>query len=136
MLAVRAEMAERLGEDHAAENALQAALTISPDDPYLKASYADVLLRQHRSGEVLVLLAGAEAQDSLLLRLAIAGHQARAPQASHWARLYEERIEAAARDNDFTHRREQALFLLEVTGDVAGGPRGGGGQLGRAARAG
>jgi hypothetical protein len=35
-------------------------------------------------------------------------------------RSYEERLQAAQRDGDRTHEREQALYLLEATGDAGG----------------
>src|SRR5215469_3472314 len=70
-LAVRAEMAERLGDAARAALDYTAALETSPKDPYLKAAYADWLLRTGRPDQVLALLAGSEAQDPLLLRLAI-----------------------------------------------------------------
>jgi hypothetical protein len=118
-LAVLAEMAERLGDERAAEAQLQAALRVEPDDPYLRAAYADLLLRLDRSREVLALLQGSEAQDPLLLRLAIAGRRAGAAQAGRWAQAYEERMRAALRDGDATHLREQAMYLLEVREDAA-----------------
>ena len=63
-------------------------------------------------------LAGNESQDPLLLRLAIAAHRlGRSPQSGHWAQLYEERLRAAERDRDYTHQREQALYLLDVRED-------------------
>jgi tetratricopeptide (TPR) repeat protein len=116
-LAVVAEMAERLGDDRAAEAALRAALRIADDDPYAKAAYADLLLRTGRPREVLALLAGNEAQDPLLLRLTIAAHRLGSPEAPHWMHAYEARLRAAERDGDSTHQREQALYLLEVRGD-------------------
>ena len=118
VLAVRAEMAERLGDDSRAEVDLRNALAMAPDDPYLKASYADLLLRLNRPGEVLVLLSAGEAQDALLLRLAIAGRRSASAEAARWANLYRERLRAAARDGDATHRREEALYLLDVAGDA------------------
>ena len=117
-LAVTAEMAERRGDDEAAEADLVEALRLGADEPYLKAAYADLLLRLGRAREVIILLAGSEAQDSLLLRLAIAGRRVAHPQAGHWAQAYEERLQAAERDADSSHRREQALFLLDVQGDA------------------
>ena len=119
-LAVRAEMAVRLGDDRAAEADLRAALSATADDPYLKAAYADLLLQSGRPREVLLLLAGSEAQDPLLLRIAIAAHQLGSPEAPRWKQAYEERLRAAERDGDSTHRREQALYLLEVRDDPAG----------------
>ncbi len=120
VLSVRADMAERLGDDRAAEDDLRSALASAPEDPYLRATYADLLIRLDRPREVLVLLQGSEAQDPLLLRLAIAGRRAGSAEARRWAELYAERLRAARRDHDVTHRREQAIFLLDVAGDAAG----------------
>ena len=118
-LSVVAEMAERLGDDRAAEAHLRAALQAATDDPYVKSAYADLLLRTGRAPEVIALLAGSEAQDPLLLRLAIAGHRLRSPEAARWTQAYEERLRTAERDHDNTHQREQAMYLLEVHGDAA-----------------
>ena len=117
MLSMLAEMAERLGDDAAAEGELQEALGVARDDPYLKAMYADLLLRLNRPHEVIALLAGSEAQDALLLRLAIAARRAGEPEAQRWAGLYADRLRAAERARDFTHQREQAMYLLEVRDD-------------------
>lgn len=117
-LSVAAEMAERLGEDQAAETHLTEALRAAGDDPYLKATYADLLLRLDRPQEVITVLQGSEAQDPLLLRLAIAGRRTASPQAARWAQAYEERLRAAQRDHDYSHQREQAMYLLEVQGDA------------------
>lgn len=119
-LTVIAEMAERLGDDGAAKSDLQAALLAADDDPYVKAAYADLLLRIGRPGEVLTLLAGSQAQDPLLLRLAIAAHRLGSPQARDLMQTYEARLHAADRDGDRTHERERALYLLEVRHDAAG----------------
>jgi tetratricopeptide (TPR) repeat protein len=115
---VVAEMAERLGDDRAAETHLRAALQAAADDPYLKAAYADLLLRVGRAPEVIALLAGSEAQDPLLLRLAIAGSRLGSPEAVGWRVAYGERLRAAERDRDNTHLREAAMYLLEVRGDA------------------
>ena len=116
-LAVVAEMAERLGDDRAAEAALRGALRIADDDPYAKAAYADLLLRTGRPRDVLALLAGNEAQDPLLLRLTIAAHRVGSPEGPRWMHAYEARLRAAELDGDSTHQREQALYMLEVRGD-------------------
>jgi tetratricopeptide (TPR) repeat protein len=110
------EMSARLGADTLAEQHFKAALRADPDDLYIKGEYADLLLRQHRAQETIVLLQNNEAQDALLLRLAIVetatntGHR--------WADMYDARYEAARRDGDNTHLREQARFALEVRGDA------------------
>ena len=115
---VLADMAERVGDNAAAEADLKDALAVAPDDPYLKAAYADLLLRLGRPVEVIPLLRGNEAQDALLLRLAIAGRRTGLPEAGRWAAMCDERIRAALRDRDYSHQREQAMFLLEVQGDA------------------
>jgi tetratricopeptide (TPR) repeat protein len=113
-----ADMAQRQGDDAAAERYTQAALKVNPQDGYTKAWYADLMLRNGREAEVLSLLRADEQQDNLLLRLAIAGTRLRAPQARGWADEFRARYEAARRDGDMTHLREQARFLLEVHGAV------------------
>ena len=114
LLTVLADMAERSGDPDTAAADLQAALASAPDDPYVRAAYADLLLAGGRAADVLSLLRGTEAQDALLLRLAIASRRAGHPEAARWAALYGERLRAARRDGDATHLREQALYLLQV----------------------
>ena len=113
------DMAERLGDDSAAERSYRAALAITPEDSYVKTVYADLLVRQQRNREVIALLQGAEPQDNLLLRLAISGLRAASADGPRWAALYEARLRAAERDRDLTHVREQALFALDVRDDPA-----------------
>ena len=109
-----AEMAVRLGDVQAAERYFRLGLTAAPQDIYLKADYADLLSAQGRNEEVIKLLESNEAQDNLLLRLAIAGQAVRSPEAVRWMQMFDERSQAARRDGDFTHLREQARFELEV----------------------
>jgi tetratricopeptide (TPR) repeat protein len=113
-----ADMAQRLGDDAAAERYLLAALHASPGDGYTKAEYADLLLRQGRATEVLHLLRGDEQQDNLLLRLSIAARRLQVPEARRLGDEFQSRYEAARRDGDETHLREQARFLLEVRGNA------------------
>ncbi|MFL6576668.1 MAG: tetratricopeptide repeat protein [Povalibacter sp.] len=108
------EMAVRLGDDTAAERHFRASLNADPGDVQVKAELADLLLRQRRWEATIDLLSGLEAQDTLLLRLAIAGQRLDQP---HWAELYEARYQAALLDGDVTHVREHARYLLEVRGD-------------------
>lgn len=115
-----ADMAERAGSDDAAEAYLTAARRVAPRDPYTKSAYADLLLREQRNAEVVRLLQSDQSQDNLLLRLAIAGARLGLTSAEDWAATYQARYEAARRDGDWTHLREQARFLLEVRHDPAG----------------
>lgn len=113
------ELAERLGEPVAAEEYFKTALALDPDDVYLQAAYADLLLTQSRYDAVLQLLRGQEALDNLLLRLAIAGQRFNSSEVSEWQRQFEARYLAARRDGDLTHLREQARFVLEVRQEPA-----------------
>ena len=115
-----ADMAQRTGDDQAAEADLLSALHVSPQDGYSKGEYADLLLRQRRNTDVVQLLRGDESQDNLLLRLAIAATRLHSADARRWSEMFQARYEAARRDGDFTHLREQARFLLEVRSDAAG----------------
>src|ERR1700685_2609336 len=54
------EMAVRLGKDADAQRWFQQGLGLAPADFYVRAAYADLLLRQGRPGEVLTLLQGYE----------------------------------------------------------------------------
>jgi tetratricopeptide (TPR) repeat protein len=108
------EMAVRLGRDAEAQRWFQQDLTLVPTDFYVRAAYADLLLRQARPGEVLTLLQGQENFEPLLLRIAIAQRQLHdTGQAESSARL---RAAFAAEEQrgEAVHRREQARFLLEV----------------------
>jgi hypothetical protein len=114
-----ADMAERSGDPRAAEEQLLAALHVSAQDPYVKADYADLLLREKRDAEVVRLLRSDEQQDNLLLRLAIAGTRLHIAEGKRWSDQFQARYEAARRDGDYTHLREQARFLREVRGRPA-----------------
>jgi Tfp pilus assembly protein PilF len=111
------EMAVRAGDRVAAEEYLRRSLAIAPADPYSRAEFADLLLLEGRNGEVIDLLQNDEAQDNLLLRLALATAGSGSSTEHRWAQMFQERYEAARRDGDFTHLREQARFLLGVRHD-------------------
>lgn len=108
------EMAERLGNDAAAEHWLREGLQIAPDDFYMRTACADLLLRHGRAAETLQLLAGYESMEPMLLRVAIA-HSILHDGAGA---LADEQLAAAfdveERRGDAVHRREQARFLLDV----------------------
>lgn len=110
------DMAQRAGNDAAAAEYFQAALRANPNDGYSKGEYTDLLLRQGRAAEVLRVLRNDESQDNLLLRLAIAATRLRTTDAQRLSDEFQARYEAARRDGDTTHLREQARFLLEVRG--------------------
>ena len=111
------EMAVRLGRDVEAEHWFRNGLRASPGDFYIRAAYADLLLRNSRAAEALTLLKGQESLEPLLLRIAIAQKMLRDP----GLQLSSERLAAAfaaeAQRGDGVHRREEARFLLDVRGD-------------------
>lgn len=114
LVLMRAELAERLG-DEAAAPALYATALAGADDVYTRAAWADWLLARGRAADALALIerspdAGA---DALLLRRAIAlrqlGRDVAAP-----AALLRERLAAAGLREPGRHAREQARFALDV----------------------
>jgi hypothetical protein len=109
------EMAERLGDDKAAEHWLREGLTIAPDDFYMRAACADLLLRQGRAPETLQLLAGYESMEPMLLRIAIAHRLLHDASGSHSEALLASAFSVEQQRGDAVHRREQARFLLDVS---------------------
>jgi tetratricopeptide (TPR) repeat protein len=108
------EMAVRLGRDADAERWFQQDLSLVPADVYVRAAYADLLLRQNRAADVLRLLQGQESFEPLLLRIAIAQRQARDPRLAQSAARLQAAFAAEEQRGEAVHRREQARFLLEV----------------------
>ena len=115
---VRAELAERLGDDSAQALYRQAMQTPQPD-VYTLAAYADWLLDRGRHAEVIPLLAGREDADALLLRLAIARRRNGDPLAAAAIATLAARFEAAGLRGDRSHGREQARFELELKDNAA-----------------
>jgi tetratricopeptide (TPR) repeat protein len=108
------EMAVRLGREAEAEQDFQQALDLNPHDFYVRAAYADLLLRQQRDPQVLALLQGQESIEPLLLRLAIAQQRTHDPDFARSREALRAAFTAEADRGEAVHRREQARFLLEV----------------------
>jgi tetratricopeptide (TPR) repeat protein len=108
------EMAVRLGRDADAQRWFQEDLNLVPTDFYVRAAYADLLLRQARPGEALTLLQGDESFEPLLLRIAIAQRQLRDPRQAQSSARLRAVFAAETQRGEAVHRREQARFLLEV----------------------
>ena len=117
LLTSLAELEQRAGKAAAADAAFKAVLKLEPD-PYATLAYADFLIEQKRPAQALALLKGQARSDAVLLRLAIAGVQARAPTAKADADEMRERIALANQrpDAKVAHGREQAMFALQVDG--------------------
>jgi tetratricopeptide (TPR) repeat protein len=108
------EMAMRLGRDADAERWFKQDLALAPADFYIRGAYADLLLRQGRAAEVLLLLRGQESFEPLLLRIAIAQQQLHDPGLAQSRVRLEAAFAAELQRGEAVHRREQARFLLVV----------------------
>jgi tetratricopeptide (TPR) repeat protein len=108
------EMAVRLGRDADAQRWFEQDLNLVPTDFYVRAAYADLLLRQARPGEALTLLQGRESFEPLLLRIAIAQRQLHDPRLAQNSARLRAAFAAETQRGEAVHRREQARFLLEV----------------------
>ena len=108
------EMAVRLGLDADAQRWFQQDLNLAPADYYVRAAYADLLLRQGRAAEALTLLQGQESFEPLLLRIAIAQKQLHDPRLALSSARLKAAFAAETQRGEAVHRREQARFLLEV----------------------
>lgn len=115
---VRAELAERMGDDALAEAQYRAALARG-GDVYAVAAYADWLLDRGRHADVLALLKlRDEDADALLLRRAIAGKRLGSAQAAADAATLHARFDAARQRGENFHQREQARLALDLDGDA------------------
>jgi tetratricopeptide (TPR) repeat protein len=108
------EMAVRLGRDADAQRWFEQDLNLVPTDFYVRAAYADLLLRQARPGDALTLLQGRESFEPLLLRIAVAQRQLHDPQLAQSGARLRAAFAAETQRGEAVHRREQARFLLEV----------------------
>jgi tetratricopeptide (TPR) repeat protein len=108
------EMAVRLGQDADAQRWFLQDLNLVPTDFYVRAAYADLLLRQGQPGEALTLLQGHESFEPLLLRIAIAQRQLHDPGLAQSSDRLRAAFAAETQRGEAVHRREQARFLLEV----------------------
>ncbi len=108
------EMAERLGDDRAAEHWFREGLRIAPQDFYMRTACADLLLRQQRAAETLQLLSGYESMEPMLLRIAIAHEQLHDNGAASADAQLSSAFQVEEQRGDPVHRREQARYLLDV----------------------
>jgi tetratricopeptide (TPR) repeat protein len=110
------EMAERQGDDGAAEHWFREGLQVAPEDLYMRTACADVLLRHRRAAETLQLLAGYESMEPMLLRVAIAHRELEDGAGGTADAQLASAFDVEERRGDAVHRREQARFLLDVEG--------------------
>ena len=110
-----AELEQRAGRAKEADAAFRAVLKLEPD-AYATVAYADFLIDQKRGEDALALLKGQIRTDAVVLRLAIAGTQAKSASAPSDVAEMRERIALANErpDAKLFHGREQAMFALMV----------------------
>ena len=115
-----AELEQRAGRASAADAAFRAALKLDADS-YATLAYADFLIEQKRPAQALALLKDQTRSDAVVLRLAIAGKQAKSASATADAAEMRERIALANErpDAKVFHGREQAMFALFVEHEPA-----------------
>lgn len=114
---LRAELAERQGDDAAARHHYEAA--VAAGEVYALAAYADWLLDRGRAREALALLVrGPEQADALLLRRAIAWQRLGDARAATAATALRERFAAVRLRGDHPHLREEARLALDIDRDA------------------
>jgi hypothetical protein len=114
IVTLQAELAERAGQNLAAEKFYRQALALDKRDAYTVAAYADYLLDQNRASEVLRLIPTETDTDILLLRRVLAATSLKRADASAMANKLAARYEIARTRGDQLHLREEARFLLHV----------------------
>ena len=113
VLGLSAETAWRLSRKKQAEQQFKMALALPLRDAYLLRVYSDFLLAEKRPNEVLTLLQNESHDDALLLRLALAAHDAnkQALTKKYQSLLTARYREAALRASNL-HERDEAVYLL------------------------
>lgn len=111
-----AEMSLRQGDARKTEEHFRAALGLDVRDQFLLAAWADFLLDQGRSAEVVGLLRDWVRSDILLLRLALAEKALGAAGAKEHIQALKARFDAAALRGDKLHLQEEARFNLQLLG--------------------
>jgi hypothetical protein len=115
LLTTLAESEARAGLTAASESAYRAALDAEPDT-YTTLSFSDFLIDQERYSDALLILEGQPRTDAVLLRVAIAGVQAKLPKSRDDVHELRERMDLAnlRPEARSTHAREQAMFALWI----------------------
>jgi tetratricopeptide (TPR) repeat protein len=109
-----AEMAERIGNDAAAEQHYREAFDLNLRSGYLLATYADFLMDHKRYNEVITLLQKETRADGLLLRLTIAEQRLNLAELTSHKETLAARFAASRMRGDTSHQGDEARFLLHV----------------------
>lgn len=113
-LTILAETAERIEKYAEAEQYFKAALAVNRQDSYLLGAYSDFLLDQKRPEDVQNILQQSGQSDGLLLRLALAAQQLKAPERDTYIRTLKARFAANRLRGEASHLREEARFTLHL----------------------
>jgi tetratricopeptide (TPR) repeat protein len=108
------ECATRAGQLDEAEREYQRTLELDPNDAYVRAALADLLLDRARPKDALAIVRGREVNDTLLLRIALAEKRLGAPETKSHVDALAARFDASRLRGDVVHRREEARFWLEL----------------------
>ncbi len=112
-LTIMADTAARIGQSALAEQHFKEAMSLGRDN-WLIGTYADFLLDQGRPQEVIDLLKNETDVDNLLLLLALAEQDLKAPLLSKHVAMLRARFDAGRMRNDQRHQREEARFALHL----------------------
>ena len=118
-LTIGAETAAAL-DDPQAEAWFTEALALDSTDPYLLAIWSDFLHARQRDRDIIALLAPYSRIDPLLLRLTLAERALGLAECAGHITDLGERFAAAAARGETVHRREEAIYHLDLLRDPAG----------------
>ncbi|MDO8267143.1 MAG: hypothetical protein Q7T32_04850 [Moraxellaceae bacterium] len=110
------DLALRMGRQQVAGAAYRKVMQNSPD---ALAAYADWLLANNRSADVVPLLRDHTRHDGLLLRLTLAEHRLGLPGAQAHIQELQSRFSALLARGETVHLREEALFTLHLLGNTS-----------------
>ena len=114
-----AEYAARANEPAKAIGHFRRALELDANDAYSRGAFADLLIDLGRFADAIDLVKAHEANDGLLLRLAIAERRAKMPAAEAHIEMLGARFDASRARGDVVHRREEARYWLSLKDDAA-----------------
>jgi tetratricopeptide (TPR) repeat protein len=113
-MTIQAETANRLGRPAVADEVFRKAMLLEPTDPYLLATYSDMLLDIGVESRVLKLIPDSTRSDSLLIRRAIAAKRLKLPEFKAIKAVLQSRFAAGKARGERLHLREEALMVLHV----------------------
>lgn len=110
------DLAVRMGRQEVAGTAYRKVMLNSAD---ALAAYADWLLTNDRSADVVLLLRDHTRHDGLLLRLTMAEHRLGLPGAKQHIQELQSRFSALQSRGENVHLREEALFTFHLLGNTS-----------------